>query len=147
MRNNHSTLLLFSLFSISVFSLIGCGAKRDRLPSLNIEGYEYYVAEFSVYWGKEVKDLSISLDSNMQWPTIGLCEYAEGLQPKITLNTEYWALSDTYMREQLLYHEMGHCVLLLEHNDKELSIMNSRAIPEDLYLKNRSYLLTSLFRT
>lgn len=47
---------------------------------------------------------------------MGVCYY--GQTPRIVLNTYYWQWLNDLDREQLVFHELGHCVLNRDHNDQ-----------------------------
>jgi hypothetical protein len=78
------------------------------------------------------------LDKNL----VGLCEYTK--TPIITINESYhqYYVSQElfYDIEQVVYHELGHCVLGLKHNDTvnspegyPVSIMNTYHFSGNLY--------------
>lgn len=46
------------------------------------------------------------------------------------INVEHWAVINKWERQELVYHELGHCLLGLGHNT-DVSIMNS--LPKDTY--------------
>lgn len=59
--------------------------------------------------------------------TVGFCDDVQGW-PFITVSEADWAYSDDYEKEQLVFHELGHCVLGRDHcdvtrNDQPVSIM------------------------
>lgn len=66
---------------------------------------------------------------------LGTCMKGGFGVPEIKINIEWWSTADYYGREQLVFHELGHCVLNRGHNDlpakdqwgmnKNSSIMNS----------------------
>lgn len=41
----------------------------------------------------------------------------------VALNSKHWALINKWEQRELVYHELGHCLLDLGHND-DVSIMN-----------------------
>ena len=41
----------------------------------------------------------------------------------IFINKQHWAKIDIHEKRELIYHELGHCVLNLGHND-DISVMN-----------------------
>lgn len=74
---------------------------------------------------------------------VGICTSGYGYKD-IVLETRFWEDAGPISREALVWHELGHCVLGLKHNDtldKEtgcpISIMNSMLPPipclEDLH--------------
>ncbi|MEM9991884.1 MAG: hypothetical protein AAF738_08975 [Bacteroidota bacterium] len=63
---------------------------------------------------------------------VGSCyrSYAQYDPKYIVISSAHWAKSDDYTRELIVFHELGHCIGDLEHDDRKLngrcsSIMNS----------------------
>ena len=48
----------------------------------------------------------------------GLCQDGQ-----VLLNFDHWKMINQWERKELVYHELGHCMLHLGHND-DVSIMN-----------------------
>lgn len=66
------------------------------------------------------------------------------------LSEETWRKTDRWQREQLVFHELGHCVLNRNHDNKTVmgiqkSVMNHAVLPKDMYLLHREYYLRELF--
>jgi hypothetical protein len=64
-----------------------------------------------------VEDLIVKfgpLDSSK----LGLCTRGRGT-PTITINEASWKALDEEEKEILLFHEMGHCILELTHNNAQ----------------------------
>ena len=51
----------------------------------------------------------------------GVCEIAGDQTPQVTINNSAWASMDDAEREQLVFHECGHCVLRRRHRDDFLT--------------------------
>lgn len=72
---------------------------------------------------------------------VGVCYYfpkhIELLERHIKLFPEY--------TEELVFHELGHCIMKLEHDNSRLNIMTSYLLPADFYYKNRKKLLQDLY--
>ena len=50
------------------------------------------------------------------------------------------------VREQLIFHELGHCLLHQDHDDNDLNLMNSEGFIEDTaYYNNYNYYIKRLF--
>lgn len=81
--------------------------------------------------------------------TIGLCQHKN--KKIITLDRKFWNNASDARKETLLYHELGHCVLLRGHTSKRLptgeyaSIMTPYILPEKDYLEHREYYVMELF--
>lgn len=53
--------------------------------------------------------------------TLGNCRYGYEVYEKITIDRKAWKNLSKLEREHLMYHEFGHCVLMIEeHNDEEV---------------------------
>lgn len=83
----------------------------------------------------------------------GTCETQQ--TPRIIIDKEYWVNGSDASREQVIFHELGHCILGRGHNDASYSptpgvrvpasIMSSSTHYEYVYSKYRSYYLDELF--
>lgn len=73
---------------------------------------------------------------------IGHC-YRESNE--ITIRKDYFQESLAIENEQLMIHELGHCVLDLEHTEKELAVMNPYALYHTFYRKNYNELMNKFF--
>lgn len=107
--------------------------------------------------------LSISYDPSLTGTNIlGVCTRGGGRLPSITVNPTFWQAWATSSRssemEQLLYHEMGHCLLNRNHNDATvttadnhsqipISIMNSYHLSPSLYEINYAYYINELYNS
>ena len=50
--------------------------------------------------------------------TVGLCEYHKR---KVTIDKGYWQTLDSFEKEELIFHELGHCTLFRGHTDTKSS--------------------------
>lgn len=81
---------------------------------------------------------------------IGLCSY-EANTNTVYISRRAWDAYDSLQREMLIFHEFGHCVLGLEHDEAT----NYESVPDDLmypvnfssvyYARERDAYLTRLF--
>lgn len=55
----------------------------------------------------------------------GVCYVWSDGYREININSEHWASFSEEQREQLLYHELGHCVFDLNHDDSRLDYRQS----------------------
>lgn len=100
------------------------------------------VAEFSIKFSNfRVAKVYYKLFS--EGSLIGLCKPTSN---EIEINEEYFNLSSAAEKEQLIIHELGHCILDLEHTEEtELDIMNPYSFPEYVYLENYNELMNRFF--
>lgn len=81
---------------------------------------------------------------------IGLCVKTAG-QLSIYVSRRHWNSYDSQQREMLIFHELGHCALNLEHDQS----LDSEGVPNDLmypvnfdslyYYKYRKFYLDHMF--
>lgn len=77
--------------------------------------------------------------------TIGVCYYAWQYVPiRVELQRQYMSLNPEGI-EQLVFHELGHCVMKLHHNDKYPNIMEPSVGEHGFYFANREKLWKNLF--
>lgn len=83
----------------------------------------------------------------------GQCTYSNFEPNRIIIDREFWDAASTLSREMVVFHELGHCVLLRGHDESTsgdgfcLSIMRSGTLNcRDAYsVQNREYYLNELF--
>jgi predicted SprT family Zn-dependent metalloprotease len=104
-----------------------------------------YISRFESYYGKPIKTSIIFND--LSGETIGTCFYTINA---IEIDTVFWNNSDDITREELILHELAHCVLHKDHNNNMLenncpeSIMHEYTYP-GCYEKNKAYYIKELF--
>lgn len=99
------------------------------------------------------KDIDISkitvIFGKQEGNSVGLCITAHS-QPFITIHKQFWTIYDQFEREELIFHELGHCVLDREHcevkkNNKSVSMMEPNMLGSGYYGPNRENLVDELF--
>ena len=128
--------------------LLGCGEFRT---------IGYVDPEFRPHVEKflEITNISnINVDMYFHPDTgefIGVC-IIRGQYKDIIIDMEYWKQAGYVDREILIFHELGHCVLMQDHRDFKLqdncpgSIMNTYHIGEYCYDKHYDYYIEELLR-
>lgn len=120
---NAKTMLAMAIILV----LSACGRKGQIDPAFSV-----YVRDFETKIGVSVNNVDIKF-GKLKAPTIGVC-YDGGQFNQIRIDPDFWETMDENGKEQLMYHELGHCVLGLGHNNElstldnmnvEGSIMNS----------------------
>jgi hypothetical protein len=86
---------------------------------------------------------------DLEGAVAGICKTKDGQSPTIIIDSEYWADADEFFKENLMFHELGHCLLNRDHrnewdDDGPVSIMNSYLIPS-FYEKSRESYIEELF--
>lgn len=138
----------------------GCGSAPSQAPTLQIDpSLTSYVSRFeqaSVQYGHptQVTNLVMGFGDVNDPGEIGArgdCEIVTGQTPTVTISADAWAASTDAEREELVFHELGHCVLGLKHiagiNSAGIpvSLMDPTEIDGAIYSQNRDYYLNGLF--
>ena len=82
--------------------------------------------------------------------TVGYCVHDVLGGMIIKIHDQTWKDMDIYSREQLVFHEMGHCLIGREHcikanKDGPISIMFPRVLDSNYYRIHREELVDELF--
>lgn len=80
--------------------------------------FEVYTQAFASTFQVDVSKIATRFGNVL--PNVGLCEITMGKgvdQRRITIEPDYWRNATILEREQLIWHELGHCALLLIHNE------------------------------
>lgn len=133
---------------------VACG----KTPVLSV-GSEFtpYVAKFeqkSREYGNPVNvdNLIVQFGPMHSKEERGACEIGGDNTPSVTINQETWNKIDESEREELIFHELGHCVLRRKHrSDRDAkghptSIMNPYSINGKIYSQNSDAYLAELFQ-
>lgn len=101
------------------------------------------------YDAQEVEGFIRSIDAEN---VVGQCSHSEESPNAVIVDPILWNNAIESKREQVIFHELGHCYLQRGHMDEKdkngtcLSIMHSNAnICSINYLLNREYYLDELF--
>lgn len=143
-----SPLKTYSLiFLFSLLFLASCGKLES--PQINTDYKVYYNKFYALAESKGikniVKDVRVEF-ADLDGEIAGSCYWIYHPR-KIVLDKNIWesqGITDAY-RESLMFHELGHCALSRFHDDQELSIMNTIAPNNDVYLANYDLLVSELF--
>ena len=72
---------------------------------------------------------------------VGYCDFSYG----IFINRDFWMWASVQTRNTIVYHELGHCALGLEHHEGELDIMNPYIQADTVMYKEWNSLVSKLF--
>ena len=94
--------------------------------------------------------MTFGLVRSVKSDTVGTCSQDEVGVMVIKIHDESWAKMDPLQREELIFHELGHCLLDRPHcttkvKGKPISIMHPKVIPKKHYKSNRKELINELF--
>jgi hypothetical protein len=147
-----------------ILTLVGCG--KDYDPDL---GYRDINQDFSAYVQRfeqvsqevglpaRADRLIMEFDESLSGTrTLGVCYYSR--IPRVTINPSFWKsrYTSNAAREQLIFHELGHCVLGRGHTNEEalaldngirlpVSVMNMYHFNTSFYESNWNYYMQELF--
>ena len=139
-------LVLLILISCSNTPSKRYGTRHKRIDDRAVK----YVKKFEQYYKRKIPSHIIIKFRDLPNNAGGLCNTIKDI---ITIDTPIWNKKDVYEREEVVFHELGHCVLSLDHdyNIKEgttcpISIMYFKgATVKGCYRKHRSYYIKELF--
>ncbi len=150
---------------ILVMTSFGCTTTNHSLTVVDKEPYHYIDSAFrssvhlfetmAVSRGIVLDDSNLSITfgmvRNAKSSVVGTCQLdALGIMI-IKVHDESWAKMGPYEREELIFHELGHCILARPHctaKDKggmPISLMYPTMTPKDHYKKNRKEMINELF--
>lgn len=144
---------------VFLLSLIGCGVEDNEAYSRNkvydVNGFEGYIQLFeqeAAMHGKLIKidDISIvyKVLENDKNGSIKLAQCRmpnKSYSPRIEVDPIKWKKLTTVGRMLVIFHELGHCVLLYDHRDEYLSIMNTYLMDPKQFTKNENLYMDELF--
>lgn len=127
-------------YLLLLWLLSGCAARNYDIDPAFLE----YANRWEAIYGVEVEtDIRFA---DLKDNTVGLC--SGGSKKVITIDAEYWNDQTDFGKEELIFHEFGHCLLNLGH-DNSLIMMNGVQIPKSImypytigdavYAPNRDY--------
>jgi hypothetical protein len=148
-----------TLYSVALLSLFaqGCARAPEHEPTVRIDADAApYVARFEQEaslrgQALSVTDLIVEF-GQVQGTDRGECQLASGETPVVVLSQAAWDRSSDSEREELVFHELGHCLLGLRHeagltsDGIPASVMNPTEIDGAIYKQNREYYLSGLFK-
>lgn len=143
-------LMRMDLITICLFT-IGCG-QVNATNKYHAKEAEMYLVEFEQDYGISTGQTEVTMsDKGFEKNVIGYC-MSDDINPtgNIVLNSVTWPnLTDTE-KHNLVYHELGHCILLRDHNDALYpdgcyrSIMNTYLISDFCYFLHKDELINEL---
>lgn len=125
-----------------VLGLTACG----QANSPDYPGFEGYVDGFLAEGLKRGKNVPLQ-NLTIKFEDLGLNTYADCYmgRAEIRINKLLFGTLNAVEKEIVLYHEMGHCLLDLDHDKTKISIMNPFLIRYVYYLTYKEQLLNDLF--
>jgi hypothetical protein len=132
---------------------VGCG----KAPTYDVpEEFAPYVERFQQEAAANgvhlsITDLRVQFGQMRSASETGACEINGDETPTITVNQAAWDRRSDAEREELMYHELGHCALKRQHNlarahdGRPASIMNPYSLGRHTYEQHRDEYVAELF--
>lgn len=129
---------------------VGCGKNTYQVDSQLQPYVDRFVAESNKVGKPVTVDnliASIGTIGTADWA--GECSYSS--TPTITINQTYWSNFNDAEREQVMFHELGHCVLMRNHNNDvdaygtPVSVMFWEMVSDNTYSQHRGDWMIELF--
>jgi hypothetical protein len=133
-------------------------ACRGEIKDLTNGELSPYVDRFFVAAGNKEMSFTenLTLDFGDRPGANGVCFRKSFEEHVITIRESYWRNITDAAREQLMFHELGHCLLNRDHRADLLkygfyslpvSVMYPSMFSDTLYSPNRAYYLRELFES
>lgn len=99
--------------------LAGCGQEKTKEPAIVDEALAEYVVQFETDIGVSAEGISVVF-GELEKDMVGLCQTWSNGTKKITIDKEYWDMETETQREELMFHELGHCAMNLDHDESQM---------------------------
>lgn len=146
--------ILVLLLGLAALILGGCGSNPHHF---DVTGFETYYNNFAVAGNVQCDNLIIKFGTlGDPGPVagseiVGECITQENATPVVVIDQLYWSQASDSVREELIWHELGHCLLHRVHrmdvlsNNEPASIMNPMLFDPYAIQNNYQYYKTELF--
>jgi hypothetical protein len=133
--------------------LAGCGLPPiDEEPPGNVPGiFKAYVAIFvqeAATRGQPVDPTYLTVEfATLTNRTVGICHSRPSAKTTlIRIDLKAWSEFNDAARELLMFHELGHCLLDLDHTTgRPQSVMAPTLMDPAIYWSNRTHLIDEMF--
>ena len=139
--------IVLTIFISLVF--ISCGDKHThtivgRKPDSYIQNSEFekHIKAFEDLTGQEV---AIPVYFKNIKKHLGTCHYSK-LGNFIEIDLRQWYTLDATQQEQLIFHELAHCILDCPHVKDKKSLLYPYLLPSPYYRNNRDLVLSKLLK-
>ena len=99
--------------------LAGCGqdpVQQDPRTHIGVPGeLQEYVQEFEAHLGRSIGDVPLGF-ADLDEDKAGICTTYPSGHKEVEIDQKYWQEISYNQRFNLIFHELGHCVLNLDHN-------------------------------
>jgi hypothetical protein len=93
------------------------------------EDFKFYYSQFMVLYNRhcsyrKLPNKIVIKYKKLPSGIIGLCT-SSAVSATISIDPEYWEMANENFKKQLMYHELGHCFLDLDHVEDKNHYMNA----------------------
>lgn len=145
-------ILGFIVLIVIVKFTVKCSTANTTEEGYRSPGLMPYVLRFEKLYGQKVATgLTIKFVKKFDDGSLATGRCLIGYSKSIEIPYLRWIYLKEIEREQLMFHELGHCELGRPHNNTVLdngcpmSLMKSHGFHTDCYRRNKSYYLNELF--
>lgn len=117
-----------------------------------IDSFKYEASVYNIDTNN-IENINITYREYENTNYIGMCTKTSS-EVSIQISHNFWSKANYYEKEQLIFHELGHCLLNREHNNDtgyynnnfvKKSIMSEYLLDYTLYKYYRFYYIEELF--
>lgn len=152
-------LVLFAFLLIAFSSCRPEPITENNFENVDVQLWDYFETfeNEAARRGVEIDLASLDLLSHIseisEDGVAGTCQYSSQQSNVVTIDQSFWNRASNDLREMVVFHELGHCVLFRDHRNAStndgicLSIMNSGLTDCTVYYNevNRDLYLDELF--
>lgn len=121
--------------------MTGCSLETSDLvvePTHRIEYREPKIEEEFIRHVEHFEKLfNVDVNIMIEWTDltdghVGVCRSWDDGHREIQIDRQFWPSFTDSGQEQLLFHELGHCIFNLPHNEKLINIGGHTSVPESI---------------
>jgi hypothetical protein len=134
------------MLNISGCSSTSTNVDKSEYPNADVRAIPY-IKTFERLYGRSIKYIDIKF-TDLPGAAGGVCNM---LSKKIRIDEPSWKRKTKYQKEEVIFHELGHCVLGLGHDYYQetsrcpRSVMFWRASYRGCYKRYRNYYRKEIF--
>jgi hypothetical protein len=104
-----------------IFTLLvmGCGQKPPVIITIDPK-VQPYVDQWNGLYPDHLVDVDVIIGDLSSTSAVGICDGV-----KVTLDSTYWERSSDLGRQQVLFHELGHCVFNYAHDWGQIELYDN----------------------
>jgi hypothetical protein len=120
--------------------LLGCGVFEEndfkQKPNKDFDWVSSpelnnYLIKFSKYYKVQTSHIATEF-TILKDDVVGYCWWFDDGSRKIEIDSNFWIKASDDEKEDLVWHELGHCALNLKHDSNLIDIGNYNQIPKSI---------------